>query len=225
VSIGAGVTQRAVELDPRITTRVPLLADALPLIAHPQIRNRGTVCGSIAHADPAAELPTVASALDARIVVRSTRGTRIIPAADFFLSYLDTALDHDDVVLAVELPVAAPRSGAAFREISRRHGDFAMAGVAATLTLAPDGRIADARLALSGVASTPVRAHAAEAVLAGHPPTDDLFAAAADAACRDLDPPDDIHATAAYRSHIAGVLVRRALRAAHERASAEDRRP
>jgi carbon-monoxide dehydrogenase medium subunit len=225
VSIGAGVTQRAVERDRRITARVPLLADALPLIAHPQIRNRGTVCGSIAHADPAAELPAVAAALDARIVVRSSRGTRVIAAGDFFLSYLDTALEPDDVVVAVELPIAAPRSGAAFREISRRHGDFAMAGVAASLTLAPDGRIADARLALSGVASTPVRARAAEAVLTGRAPADDLFAAAAAVACQDLEPPDDIHATAAYRSHIAGVLVRRALRAAHDRASAEDPRP
>ena len=139
--VGANATQRDVELDLRIAARVPLLADALPLIAHPQIRNRGTVCGSIAHADPAAELPAVALALDARIVVRSARGTRRIDASDFFLSYLETALEPDDVVVAVEFPLAAPHTGAAFHEISRRHGDFAMAGVAASLTLDHDGRI------------------------------------------------------------------------------------
>ena len=218
--VGANATQRDVELDPRITARVPLLADALPLIAHPQIRNRGTVCGSIAHADPAAELPAVALALDARIVVRSARGTRRIDASDFFLSYLETALEPDDVVVAVEFPLAAPHTGAAFHEISRRHGDFAMAGVAASLTLDHDGRIVDARLALSGVASIPLRAAAAEAGLVGAAPTDEAFLAASSEATALLDPPDDIHATAAYRKHIAGVLVRRALRAAHERALA-----
>jgi carbon-monoxide dehydrogenase medium subunit len=218
--IGANVTQRSIELDPDLVERVPLLADALPLIAHPQIRNRGTVCGSIAHADPAAELPAVALALDARIVVRSARGTRTIDASDFFVSYLDTALEPDEVVLAVEFPLATPRSGAAFREISRRHGDFAMAGVAASLTLDHNGRISDARLALSGVASIPLRAGAAEAALIGAAPGDETFLAAASEATVLLDPPDDIHATAAYRKHIAGVLVRRALRAAHLRAAA-----
>lgn len=218
--IRANATQRDVELDPRVAARVPLLADALPLIAHPQIRNRGTVCGSIAHADPAAELPAVAAALDARIVVRSTGGTRVIDAADFFVSYLDTALAPDDVVVAVEFPYAMPHSGAAFREISRRHGDFAMAGVAASLTLDENGRIADARLALCGVASVPIRATAAEAGLVGAAPTADTFLGAASEATALLDPPDDVHATAAYRKHITGVLVGRALRAAHDRAVA-----
>ena len=183
------------------------------------------MCGSLAHADPAAELPAVALALDARIVVRSTRGTRTIEAADFFESYLGTALEPEDVVVAVEFPYASARSGAAFREVSRRHGDFAMAGVAASLTLDHNGRIADARLALSGVASVPVRATAAEAALLGATPDDESFVGAAAVACATLDPSDDVHATAAYRTHIAGVLVRRALHAAHQNATRGIDRP
>lgn len=217
--IGAGVTQRAAELDPTLTREVPLLADALPLIAHPQIRNRGTVCGSLAHADPAAELPSVACALDATLHVASTRGTRQIAAADFFRSYLETALAPDEILVAVELPRAAARQGAAFCEVSRRHGDFGVAGAAVVLSLAPDGRIASLQMALSGVASVPVRTPEAAALAVGSEMSDELVAAIAHAATAGLDPPDDVHATAAYRRHVAGVLVRRALHDAHHRAT------
>ncbi len=218
VVVGANVTQRAAELDARVATHVPLLADALPLIAHPQIRNRGTVCGSIAHADPAAELPAVAVALDATMIARSCRGERRIAAADFFVSYLDTALAPDEVLVAVEFAGAPRRSGAAFREISRRHGDFAVVGVAVSVTLDVDMRMADVRIVFSGVGPLPTRARAAEATLRGNIPSDDAFVSGARDATSALDPSGDIHATAAYRTHVAGVLVQRALRVACERA-------
>lgn len=218
--VGAGVTQRAAEHDPNLTRDVPLLTDALPLIAHPQIRNRGTVCGSLAHADPAAELPAVACALEATLHLTSIRGTRLVAAADFFRSYLETALAPDEILVGVELPHARAHQGAAFCELSRRHGDFGVAGAAVVLTLAPDGRVASLRLALSGVASVPVRPGGAEALAVGAEVSEELFVAIAHAATVGLDPPDDIHATAAYRRHVAGVLVRRALRDAHHRAIA-----
>ena len=219
VVVGANVTQRAAELDTRVATHVPLLADALPLIAHPQIRNRGTVCGSIAHADPAAELPAVAVALDAIMVARSCRGERRIAAADFFVSYLDTALAPDEMLVAVEFACAPRRSGAAFREISRRHGDFAVVGVAVSVTLDDALCMADVRIVFSGVGPSPMRAHAAEATLRGSVPGDDVFAAGVRDATSVLAPSGDIHATADYRTHVAGVLVQRALRVACERAA------
>ena len=219
VVVGANVTQRGAELDARVAAQVPLLADALPLIAHPQIRNRGTVCGSIAHADPAAELPAVAVALDATMVARSCRGERRIAASDFFVSYLDTALAPDEMLVAVEFACAPRRSGAAFREISRRHGDFAVVGVAVSVTLGDDMRMADVRVVFSGVGPVPVRADAGERTLRGNVPSDEVFAAAARDATSVLDPSGDIHATADYRTHVAGVLVQRALRVACERAA------
>lgn len=219
VVVGANVTQRGAELDARVAAQVPLLADALPLIAHPQIRNRGTVCGSIAHADPAAELPAVAVALDATMVARSCRGERRIAASDFFVSYLDTALAPDEMLVAVEFAGAPRRSGAAFREISRRHGDFAVVGVAVSVTLGDDMRMADVRVVFSGVGPVPVRADAGERTLRGNVPSDEVFAAAARDATSVLDPSGDIHATADYRTHVAGVLVQRALRVACERAT------
>ena len=217
--IGANVTQRRAEGDER-TTAVPLLGEALPLIAHPAIRNRGTVCGSIAHADSAAELPAVTLALDAVIVVRSTRGVRRIAASDFFVSYLQTALAADEIIVAVEFPIANSEhskgpSGAAFCEITRRHGDFAVVGVAVSVTLDAGGCVERASVALSGVASTPVRIRGAELALVGAVPDEQRLTAAADAARSALDPPGDVHATADYRRHVSGVLVQRAVRAAY----------
>ena len=212
--IAANVTQRQAERDRGIAA-VPLLMEALPLIAHPAIRNRGTVCGSLAHGDSAAELPAVALALDAVLVAQSTRGVRRIAARDFFTSYLETALKTDEIIVAVEFPVANPTSGSAFREISRRHGDFAVAGVAAVVTIDEGGGIERAAVAFSGVASTPLRMRDIEQTLVGAAPDDDRLAAVADAARSTLDPPGDVHATADYRRHVCGVLMQRAIRAAH----------
>jgi len=215
--IAANVTQREAERDRGIAA-VPLLMEALPLIAHPAIRNRGTVCGSLAHADSAAELPAVALALDAVFVVQSTRGVRRIAASDFFTSYLETALATDEIIVAVEFPVANRASGSAFREISRRHGDFAVAGVAAEVTIDEGGRIERAAVSLSGVASTPLRLRVVEQMLVGAVPDEDCMAAVAEAARSMLDPPGDVHATAEYRRHVCGVLLQRAIRAAHAHA-------
>jgi carbon-monoxide dehydrogenase medium subunit len=222
VRIGATVTQRQAEQHPAVQRHVPLLAEALPLIAHVQIRNAGTVCGSLAHADPAAELPAVALALEAELVVAGPAGERRVPAAEFFRSYLETALGPDEVLVAVELPAARPGSGAAYREVSRRHGDYAMVGVGVSLALDPAGCLVDVRIALAGVATTPVRAPGAEQAIAGTPGDAALPARiehAAGLAAAALRPPADLHATAAYRTHLARVLIARALASAVERAT------
>ncbi len=222
IRIGATVTQRRAEQHPLVQQHVPLLAEALPLIAHVQIRNAGTVCGSLAHADPAAELPTVALALDAELVVASAAGERRVPAGDFFRSYLETALAPDDVLVAVELPVAGPGSGSAYREVSRRHGDYAMVGVGASVQLDPAGRLTDVRVALAGVATTPVRATDAERALTGAAADATLperIEHAAGLVAAGIHPPADLHATAAYRTHLARLLSARALASAVERAT------
>lgn len=222
LTLGATVRERAAERSALVAERAPLLAAALPLVGHPAIRARGTVGGSLAHADPAGELPAVVVALDAEVVAASrARGRRTIAAADLYDGYFTTVLEPDEVLTEVRLPAPPPASGAAFEEVARRHGDFAMAGVAATVTLGPDGSVAEARLALSGVAETPVRAREAEAVLVGRVPDDGALAAAAEAATAGLSPPSDLHGSSAYRRHVAGVLVRRALRAAAERAGGD----
>jgi carbon-monoxide dehydrogenase medium subunit len=205
------VRERAAERSAVVAERVPLLAAALPLVGHPAIRNRGTVGGSVAHADPAAELPAVALALDAEVVVRSAaRGERTITAADFFQGFLTTALEPDEVLVAIRFPAAGPGTGVAFEEAARRHGDFAMVG-AATAVRVSDGRIADCRIALIGVADTPLRRNAAEAALAGAEVGSAPWEAVAASVADDLSPSSDLHGTSAYRRHLARVLVRRAL--------------
>lgn len=210
VTLGAAVCQAHAERSPDVAGCVPLLAAALPHIAHPPIRNRGTIGGSLAHADPAAELPAVAVALDAVFTAASTRGQREIPAPEFFRTYLTTALEPDELLTAVRFPCAAEETGAAFREVARRRGDFALVGVAAQLTIT-GGVVADARVCVSGVADVPCRCVAAEAVLAGALPGPAVFAAAADAVREAVTPADDLHATAAYRTGVAGTLTARAL--------------
>lgn len=216
LTIGATVRQRAVERSSSVRAASPLLAAAVAHIGHSAIRNRGTVGGSIAHADPAAELPAVLLALDGEIEARSARGVRTIPAATFFEGFLSTALQPDELLTAVRIPER--RGGWSFHEFSRRSGDFAIVGVAATIELGPDGRIREARLALSGVDHTPRRANDAEALLAGAQGSDELWRSAAQAAASPLDPPSDIHGSAAYRKHLAAALSERALRDAHARA-------
>jgi aerobic carbon-monoxide dehydrogenase medium subunit len=220
VAIGAMTRQRAAERDPLITDRVPLLAEALPWVGHTAIRNRGTIGGSLAHADPAAELPAVAACLDAHFRVRSARGERTIPARDFFRSYLTTAMEPTEILTEVMFQATPPGSSSAWIELARRHGDYALVGVAALVAL-EGGAVREARLALTGVDAVPVRATAAEQLLAGAPLTTDGMAAAAERVRQAIEPASDIHATSSYRRHVAGVLTVRALTLACKRARAK----
>jgi aerobic carbon-monoxide dehydrogenase medium subunit len=225
VEIGAMTRQRAVERSDVVARAAPLLAEAMPAIAHPQIRNRGTVGGSIAHADPSAELPAVALALDARFRARSATGERTIVAADFFKGMLETALEPGELLVEIALPPLRPRTGTAFLEVARRHGDYALVGVAAVVTLDATGRCQAARIAFLSVGDGPVLAVEAGKTLVGQKRSDELLRAAADAAAkRDVDPPSDIHASAAYRRRLVEVLTRRALARAFERAEIQQSR-
>ncbi|MEA3056505.1 MAG: aerobic carbon-monoxide dehydrogenase medium subunit [Actinomycetota bacterium] len=201
-SIGAMTRHRAIERSADIAKAVPLLAAAVPYIGHAAIRTRGTIGGSLAHADPAAELPAVALALDATFDVTSTRGTRTIAAADFFDGYFTTSMAPDEILTGVTFPTAAAGTKVSVQEMARRHGDFAMAAVVASVSA--DG---DTRLALVNVADRPYRATAAEQAANAGAPVEEI----ADLATRDLEPVADLHASSAYRKHVAGVLVRRAL--------------
>jgi carbon-monoxide dehydrogenase medium subunit len=218
VTIGATVREAQAERSAGVAARVPLLAAALPHIAHLPIRNRGTIGGSLAHADPAAELPSVAMALDAVFTAASARGQREIPASEFFVTYLTTALEPDELLAAIRFPAAAERTGAAFHEVARRRGDFALVGVAAQLTVT-QGTVTDARICVTGVADVPHRCRDAEAVLIGAVPGHSAFAEAAAVVRETVAPGDDLHATAAYRTDVAGTLTVRALSDAAFRAS------
>lgn len=216
--VGAMTRQAVLERDPAVAS-VPLLQQALPHVAHPQIRSRGTVGGSMAHADPAAELPAVALALGARFRAVGPEGERWIDAADFFLGLLMTALAPDEMLCEVRFPTAGGASGTAFVEMARRHGDYALVGVAATVEVDASGLCSDARVALLSVAEGPWLASPAADVLVGQTPTMDCLSAAADAAAGAIDPPGDIHASADYRRHLTRVLVGRALQQAFSRAA------
>jgi CO/xanthine dehydrogenase FAD-binding subunit len=218
--LGAMTRQRDVERSPLAARAAPLLHETLPFIAHPQIRNRGTIGGSLAHADPAAELPAVALALDARLHLKRRDGARWIPAAEFFTGLFATALAPEELLVEVAVPAPAARTGWAFEEVARRHGDYALVGVAAVVTLDTQGRCERVRLALLSVGEGPVLAAQAAGLLVGQVPSADLIRAAADAAATsDIDPPGDIHASPAYRRQLAAVLTRRALTRALERAA------
>jgi carbon-monoxide dehydrogenase medium subunit len=217
--IGGMTRQRAVERSADIARDAPLLNETMPFIAHPAIRNRGTIGGSLAHADPAAELPAVMLALNARFDLRSQDGSRSVQAADFFTGLFSTALQPGELLTGIAIARAQKRTGYAFQEISRRHGDFALVGVAAAVALDEQGRCADARLALLSVGDRPILGEAAAAVLKGQTPSGDAIRAAAEAASiKDIDPPSDIHASAKYRRQLASVLTRRVLERAFERA-------
>jgi CO/xanthine dehydrogenase FAD-binding subunit len=222
VAIGAVARHRTVERSADVQRLQPLLAEAVRFIAHPQIRNRGTVCGSIAHADPAAELPAVCVALGAQMTAVSKGGQRTINASDFFLTYLTTALEPDEILAEVRFPVLPPRTGWGFREVSRRHGDFALAGAVATLTLDPGGKCSDVRLVIFGAGPTPIRAAQAEALLKGKEPGADVIAAAAEQAGKEIaEPISDIHASADFRRHLAMTMAGRALADAARRATGQ----
>jgi CO/xanthine dehydrogenase FAD-binding subunit len=217
-TIGAMTTHRTIERSDAIARSVPLLAAAVPYIGHTAIRTRGTIGGSLSHADPAAELPAVALALGATFTARTTKGEREITADDFFDGYFTTSLEPDEVLTAVRFPTAAPGTGVSVQEMARRHGDFAMVAAMASVTLGANGGVDDVRIALVNVSDRPFRATAAEAALRGASPTADAIAEACSLATDDLSPVSDLHATAAYRRTVAGVLVRRALTEAVTRA-------
>jgi aerobic carbon-monoxide dehydrogenase medium subunit len=217
VAIGAMTREYLAEESATVAEAVPLLAAALPLIGHEAIRSRGTVGGSLAHADPAAELPAVARALDAEFVVVSQSGKRVVPAAEWFEGYLTTSRHPDELLAQVLFPTARPGTGISFQEVARRHGDFAIVGLATSLTLS-DGAISDARLALAGISDVPVRASGAEELLVGERPSAELFDEAARSATKSIDPPADLHGSSDYRKKVAAALVRRGLQAATDNA-------
>jgi CO/xanthine dehydrogenase FAD-binding subunit len=218
--IGALTRHHTLETSELVKARMPVLHAAMQFVAHLAIRNRGTIGGSLSHADPAAELPTMALLLDAEIEAQGPNGARTIAARDFFESALATTLEEDEIVTEIRLPALPERTGWAFEEFARRSGDFGIAGVGATIALADSGKVAQARIALLGVGQTPIRAGAAEKLLNGKDRDDHLIAAAAEAAREAAEPEDDLHGSADYRRHLVGVLVRRAVAAAWDRAEA-----
>ena len=219
VAIGTLTRDAALIGDRTVTERLLMLTEAAHCVGHPAIRNRSTVGGSIAHADPAAELPAVMVALNAEFVARSHSGSRTISAQDFFKGYLTTDLKEEEMLTELRIPGLPSRSGSAFVEFARREGDYALAGVAAVITLDANGTIAVARLGLCSVGPAPVRPQAAEALLHGQRPGNEAWAAAAAAVVSVLDNPlSDIHGSADYRRHLAGVLTKQALAIAAERA-------
>jgi len=216
--IGALTRYRSLERDAATAHDLPLVHEALPHIAHPQIRNRGTIGGNLAHADPASEMPAIMLALAARLRVQSVRGERWIAAADFFLGALSTALAPDEMLMEVELPVAPPRSGACFIEVARRRGDFAIIGVACTVELDADGRCSEARIGLCNAGDGPIFAAQASKSLAGRKIATPEIEAATALLQGEIDPAGNVHASKEYQRHIAGVLTARALATANERA-------
>ncbi len=219
LTIAAMTRQREVEKSALVAERAPLLAETLPWVAHPQIRNQGTFGGSIAHADPAAELPAVVVAGGARMRIRGQDGERTVDAADFFVGLFETAIGPTDLLTAIEWPAVPKRGGQAFEEVARRHGDYALLGVATAVELDDGGRIRRAEIVFLSAGEGPVRALAAARTLLGETPSAELLRAAAEtAAAEDIDPPADIHASKAYRRQLARVLTRRTLERAFERA-------
>ena len=214
VRIGATVRQRDSELSPDIGKHVPLFAAAGGWVAHPSVRARGTVVGSVCFADPSAELPTALLAMDGEVLALGPAGERVLSADDFFTGACTNALADDEFAVAVQLPDTPPRTGSAFLELSRRHGELPVCAVAALLTLDDAGDVVTARIALGSVAERPVRAREAEAELAGASPTPDAFRDAAATAAGQLDPFSNCHGDATFRTHLAAVLTERALSAA-----------
>jgi carbon-monoxide dehydrogenase medium subunit len=208
------VRQRMAERSEIIRRAAPLVARALPFIGHPTIRNRGTVGGSLAHGDPAAELPAVATALDADLVVAGPRGRRVVKPSEFFVSYLATSLRPDEMLLEIRFPAAHAGTRVGFSELARRHGDFAIAGAALALEVDGAGRCRKARLALFGVGPVPVRAVEAERCLESQELSEALFREVAQVAAKAVDPPSDVHASADYRRRLTAVLVEEAGRQA-----------
>jgi CO/xanthine dehydrogenase FAD-binding subunit len=217
LSLGAMVRQRDVERSTLIGERLPILREAIGYVAHPAIRNRGTIGGSLVHADPSAELPLLAIALDATLHLRRSEERRVVGAKDFYQGYLVTDIAPDELLVEIEFPLPPADAGWCFTEIARRHGDFAIVAAAVLLGCAAQRDINFVRVALGGVGAAPLRLREAEQALLGQRPDPDLFRRVAERAAQQLDPPTDIHASSAYRCQLARVLLRRALTTAASR--------
>ena len=223
-AVGALVRQAELEDDPAFAAAQPLAAAALPWIAHRPIRNRGTVAGSLVHADPAAEWGGIVLALDARLAIRRAGAApREVAAEDFFTGILETAVEPEELLAEIQLPPWPQGARWGFREFARRRGDFALAGVACRFEVDGAGRCRSVRIGLVGVGDTAVRARLAESVLEGEPPGEELFADASAAVRKEVAPLDDGHASAAYRGHLAGVVVADALAEAWGRGDPDER--
>jgi CO/xanthine dehydrogenase FAD-binding subunit len=218
IRVGALTRYRDLERDSNFLVSFPLFADALPHIAHPQIRNRGTIGGNLSHADPASELPALAVAMEARMRLKSTTGEREVAASEFFQGLLTTDIQVDEMLVEITFPAPEKHSGTCFMEIARRRGDFALAGVAAIVTLDREGRCSRARLALCGVGETPVDASDALGSLIGQPCTEEAIDAAAVKVQEMIEPSGNVHGSADYQRHIAGILTQRAIGVAFQRA-------
>jgi carbon-monoxide dehydrogenase medium subunit len=218
--IGAMTRHSQVEHSAEIAERCPLLTQAIAWVGHSQIRNRGTVGGSVAHADPAAELPAAFAALNATFHIRSRRGERVLSWRELFVSEFTTALKPDELLVSIEVPAQRPRTGTALVEFARRHGDFALGGAAVTVTVDGDGRCTDAAIALLAAGPAPVRPAAAEKLMAGAVPGSASIKAAAQAAVEGLEPTADIHGSTEYRIGLLRVMTERALTEAAHRATA-----
>ena len=216
---GAMTRQRAIERDERVRAALPLVPAALSHVAHTAIRTRGTIGGSLAHADPSAELPAVAVALEARLHVRARDGARTVAAEDFFVAPLMTALEPGELIEAIEIPIPPPRTGHGFHEVAATHGAFALAGAAAVVRLAPTGAVEHARLVLMGMSGTPLMADLS--ALAGRPCDEDALAEVRARLQDELQPVDDAHASAAYRRRAGAAVAVRALREAARMAREE----
>jgi CO/xanthine dehydrogenase FAD-binding subunit len=215
--VGALTRHRTVACSKLISEKWPVLSAAAAEVAHPAIRNRGTFGGSVAHADPAAEFPMITLLLDAEMKIASADGAKTIKAKDFFVSYLTTALQDGEILTEIQIPPLPAQTGWGFEELARRPGDFAIAAAAATLTM-KGKKCIEARICMAGVGATPLRAPAAEAMLKDQELNGDVLEKAAHKASEATDPSNDIHASANFRRHVAGVLVRRVLENAAQRA-------
>lgn len=218
VLIGAMTRHSELEQSETIAAGWPVLTEAVGWVGHQQIRNRGTAGGSVAHADPAAELPAVLAALDASFHIKSRDRSRTLGWRDFFVAELTTALEPDEILVDVEVPALPERCGTGFVEFARRHGDFALGGAAAVISLDGSGRCQTVRLSLLAAAPTPVRALAAEEALTGSVPDEAAIGSAVEASMRGLSPTGDIHGSTEYRLKLLAAMSRRALRLAAERA-------
>ena len=218
LTLGAMTRQRTIERSSDIRQHCPVMADALPLLGHFQIRNRGTIGGSVVHADPAAELPAVLMALEAELVLRNAERQRVVPVDEFFVTFLTTATEPDELLTEIRLPAWSPAWGWNIQEVSRRQGDFALVGSVAMLQIDDAEICRAARLVLFGVGDTPVRVADAEASMIGQRLDDARLQAVAEIVTEALDPEGDIHASATYRKEVGGVMARRTLQQARLRA-------
>ncbi|BAJ62603.1 FAD binding domain-containing protein [Anaerolinea thermophila] len=220
LAIGTMTRDSKVEHSPEVAKRFPLLPEVMPNIAHPQIRNRGTFGGSIAHADPAGQLPAISIVLNANLKVLKKGSERWVKAEEFFLGPFMTVLEPEEMLAEVVLPALPPRTGSSYQQVSRQKGGYSMAAVASVVTLDEAGKCTNARMVMISVGDVPILSAAALRILVGQKPTPEAIAEVAEiAASQEIDPGTDIHATAEYRRHLIRVLVRRSLTTAFERAA------